>query len=389
MRNKALVVLFFTIFMDLMGFGLIIPILPIYAKELGATDAMVGLLGTSFSIMQFIFASFWGGLSDRYGRRPIMLASISIMVVAYLLFANATVLWLLFATRLLKGFGAANLSVAQAYISDIVPKEQRTKAFGIIGAAFGLGFIFGPSIGGIVNEYYGVSGVGYFAAGLSGINLLLAYFFLAETLKEPADSVNLFPNPFKDIFAFREVPEVNALFTINFVYILGFSMMQITSTLLWAEHFGLSEMHIGYTFAYIGFLAVVIQGGLIGYFNSWFGERNLLLFGTLLVAVGLFFMPFVPTDQFYLELLCMTLLSFGNALLTPTVSSLLTSYAPKDAQGKILGTNQSVGSLARVVGPAVGGAVYGMHFTYPYVLAGSITLVVSVLAFRLRKKMYA
>ena len=149
MKNKALVVLFFTIFMDLMGFGLIIPILPIYAKELGATDAMVGLLGTSFSIMQFIFASFWGRLSDRFGRRPIILASISIMMLAYILFANATVLWLLFATRLLKGFGAANLSVAQAYISDIVPKDERTKAFGIIGAAFGLGFIFGPSIGGL------------------------------------------------------------------------------------------------------------------------------------------------------------------------------------------------------------------------------------------------
>lgn len=388
MRNKALVVLFFTIFMDLMGFGLIIPILPIYAKELGATDAMVGLLGTSFSIMQFIFASFWGGLSDRFGRRPIILASISIMMLAYLLFANATVLWLLFATRLLKGFGAANLSVAQAYISDVVPKEERTKAFGIIGAAFGLGFIFGPSIGGVVNEYYGVSGVGYFAAGLSGLNLLLAYLFLGETLTEKATTVDLFPNPFKDIFRFRKSPEVNALFTINFVYILGFSMMQITSTLLWAEHFGLSELHIGYTFAYIGFLAVVIQGGLIGYFNSWFGERNLLLLGTILVALGLFFMPFVPKDQFYLELVCMTLLSFGNALLTPTVSSLLTTYAPEDAQGKILGTNQSVGSLARVVGPAVGGAVYGLHFTYPYVLAGSITLIVSVLALRLRKKMY-
>lgn len=143
MKNKALVVLFLTIFLDLMGFGLIIPILPIYAKTLGATDAMVGLLGASFSIMQFIFASFWGGLSDRYGRRPIMLISISIMIVAYILFANATVLWLLFATRLLKGFGAANLSVAQAYISDVVPVEKRTKAFGIIGAAFGLGFILG------------------------------------------------------------------------------------------------------------------------------------------------------------------------------------------------------------------------------------------------------
>jgi len=388
MKNKALAVLFLTIFLDLMGFGLIIPILPTYAKTLGATDALVGLLGTSFSIMQFLFASFWGGLSDRYGRRPIMLISISIMIIAYILFANATVLWLLFATRLLKGFGAANLSVAQAYISDVVPKEERTKAFGIIGAAFGLGFIFGPSIGGVLNEYYGVQGVGYFAAMLGGLNLVLAYFFLHETLQEKSTTVELFPNPFKDILRFRSISEVNALFTINFVYILGFSMMQITSTLLWAEHFGLSEMHIGYTFAYIGLLAVVIQGGLIGYFNTWFGERNLLIFGTVLVALGLFSMPFVPTDQFYFELVSLTLLSFGNALLTPTVSSLLTTFAPEGAQGKILGTNQSVGSLARVVGPAIGGLVYGWHYTYPYVLSGTITLVVSVLALRLRKRMY-
>ncbi len=388
MKNKALVVLFLTIFLDLMGFGLIIPILPIYAKTLGATDAIVGLLGASFSIMQFVFASFWGGLSDRYGRRPIMLISISIMIVAYILFANATVLWLLFATRLLKGFGAANLSVAQAYISDVVPAEKRTKAFGIIGAAFGLGFIFGPSIGGIVNEFHGVAGVGYFAAALGTLNLVLAWFFLDETLKVKSTSVQLFPNPFKDIIQFRAVPEINALFTINFVYVLGYSMMQITATLLWAEHFGLSELHIGYTFAYIGVLAVIIQGGLIGYFNTWFGEKNLLFFGTILVSMGLFSMPFVPTDKFYLELVSMTLLSFGNALLTPTVSTLLTTYAPDDAQGKILGTNQSVGSLARVLGPAIGGAAYGFHYSYPYILAGSIALVVSILALRLRRKLY-
>ena len=386
MRNKALAVLFLTIFLDLMGFGLIIPILPTYAKTLGATDAMVGLLGTSFSIMQFIFASFWGGLSDRFGRRPIMLISIAIMVVAYILFANATVLWLLFATRLLKGFGAANLSVAQAYISDVVPQKDRTKAFGVIGAAFGLGFIFGPSIGGVINEFYGVAGVGYFAAGLGTINFILAWLFLKESLKEKSDSIELFPNPFKDLVRFKHIPEVNALFTINFVYVLGFSMMQITATLLWAEHFGLSEMHIGYTFAYVGLLAVIIQGGLIGKFNTWFGERNLLVIGTLLAALGLFGMPFVPTDHFSLELVCMTFLSLGNALLTPTVSSLLSSFAPDGMQGKILGTNQSVGSLARVVGPAVGGLAYGWHFSYPYLLAGSISLIVSVLAIRLRRK---
>lgn len=389
MRNKALAVLFLTIFLDLMGFGLIIPILPIYAKDLGATDAMVGLLGASFSIMQFLFASFWGGLSDRYGRRPVMLTSILIMMVAYILFANATVLWLLFVTRLMKGFGAANLSVAQAYISDVVPQENRTKAFGIIGAAFGLGFIFGPSLGGILNEYFGVAGVGYFAASLSGLNFILAWFFLGETLKEKSKQSQLFPNPFKDIIRFKSTPEVSALFTINFVYILGFSMMQITSTLLWAEHFGLSEMHIGYTFAYIGILAVIIQGGLIGKFNTWFGERNLLVFGTILVSLGLFGMPFVPTDLFGLELFCLSFLSLGNALLTPTVSSLLSSFAPKDAQGKILGTNQSVGSLARVLGPAIGGAAYGFHYTYPYLLAGSITLIVSILAIRLRKKHFS
>jgi len=386
MKNKALAVLFLTIFLDLMGFGLIIPILPTYAKTLGATDAMVGLLGTSFSIMQFIFASFWGGLSDRFGRRPIMLISIAIMVVAYVLFANATVLWLLFATRLLKGFGAANLSVAQAYISDVVPQKDRTKAFGVIGAAFGLGFIFGPSIGGIINEFYGVAGVGYFAACLGTLNFILAWLFLKESLVEKSDSIELFPNPFKDLVRFKHIPEVNALFTINFVYVLGFSMMQITATLLWAEHFGLSEMHIGYTFAYVGLLAVIIQGGLIGKFNSWFGERNLLVIGTLLAAIGLFGMPFVPTEHFSLELVCMTFLSLGNALLTPTVSSLLSSFAPEGMQGKILGTNQSVGSLARVVGPAVGGVAYGWHFSYPYLLAGSISLIVSVLAVRLRKK---
>jgi len=230
--------------------------------------------------------------------------------------------------------------------------------------------------------------VGYFAAILGAVNLLSAYFFLDETLKVRSDKAILFPNPFKDIVRFKSIYEVNALFTINFVYILGFSMMQITSTLLWAEHFGLSEMHIGYTFAYIGLLAVIIQGGLIGQFNKWFGERNLLVFGTVLVAIGLFTMPFVPTDRFYFELISLTLLSFGNALLTPTVSTLLTTFAPEDAQGKILGTNQSVGSLARVVGPAIGGLVYGWHYTYPYVLSGSITLIVSVLAIRLRKNMY-
>lgn len=193
MRNKALAVLFLTIFLDLMGFGLIIPILPIYAKDLGATDAMVGLLGASFSIMQFLFASFWGGLSDRYGRRPVMLTSILITMVAYILFANATVLWLLFVTRLMKGFGAANLSVAQAYISDVVPQENRTKAFGIIGAAFGLGFIFGPSLGGILNEYFWRCGSRVFCSQFKRLEFYSCLVFLRRNLEREIQTKPIIP----------------------------------------------------------------------------------------------------------------------------------------------------------------------------------------------------
>lgn len=370
-----------------MGFGLIIPILPILSRDLGAPYWQIGTIAIMFPLMQFLFASFWGGLSDRFGRRPIMLTSIFITVIAYIFFAHANTIFLLFLSRALSGFGAANLSVAQAYISDVTTPENRTKSFGIIGAAFGLGFIFGPPIGGYLKENFGLIYVGYAAAGFSAINLIMAFFMLPESLKEFTASRKLFPNPFADVIAGFKTEKIGSLLLINFVYIAAFSMMQVTAALLWEEEYGLTEAEVGYTFSYIGILAVIIQGFLIGWFNKQLGERKLLLAGNLLMFTGLLFLPFVPQNLFVpLELILLAILSLGNSFLTPTINTLLSNNTARQDQGKILGTNQSVGSLARVLGPQIGTALYGITYFFPYVAAAIIMLLVAWLSYRLIKK---
>ncbi len=370
-----------------MGFGLIIPILPILSRELGAPYWQIGTIAIMFPLMQFLFASFWGGLSDRFGRRPIMLTSIFITVIAYIFFAHANTILLLFLSRALSGFGAANLSVAQAYISDVTTPENRTKAFGIIGAAFGLGFIFGPPIGGYLKENFGLIYVGYAAAGFSAINLIMAFFLLPESLKQFTASRKLFPNPFSDVIAGFRTEKIGSLLLINFVYIAAFSMMQVTAALLWEEEYDLTEAEVGYTFSYIGILAVIIQGFLIGWFNRKMGERKLLIAGNLLMFIGLLFLPFVPKGWFIpLELILLAILSLGNSFLTPTINTLLSNNTARQDQGKILGTNQSVGSLARVLGPQIGTALYGIAYYFPYVAAAIIMLLVAWLSFRLIRK---
>lgn len=384
---KPLTVLFFTIFLDLLGFGLIIPILPVYADELGAGGFVIGLLGASYSLMQFLFAPFWGGLSDRYGRRPIIMSSILLVAGSYLVFAHAVTLPLLFLSRILAGIGSANLSAAQAFISDVSTPENRAKNFGLIGAAFGLGFIFGPVAGGWLKEHYEVIGVGYVAAGLNALNLLMAFRWLPESLKQKDPAAPFFQNPFRNLGTQLRRPVISELLIINLVFISAFSMMQITAALLWRDKYGLNEAEIGYVFAFIGVSVALIQGTLIGKFQIWLGERRLLLIGCGLMAIGLWGIPHVPPNWFvpaeFLFLLCN---SFGNAFLTPTLVSLLSARAGKLEQGKVLGVNQSVASLARVIGPAIGGTLYGFHYSGPY-WAGSLLMVFTAfLALRLVRR---
>lgn len=386
-KSSPLFVLFLTVFIDLLGFGLIIPILPIYAKELGASGLVIGIIVGAFSLMQFFFASFWGGLSDRFGRRPIILTSIATMAISYIIFSQATTIALLIFARLLAGFGSANLSAAQAYISDVTTPENRTKAFGIIGAAFGMGFIFGPLIGGYVKEHFGLEYVGFTAVAFCLVNLVSAYFFLPESIAEKNPNSRIIPNPFGDLIDGFNKDIIRQLLVINFVFIVGFSLMQVTASLMWKEIYLLSEAEIGYVFAFIGILAVVIQGGLIGKINKKLGEKRMLVIGNVLMFIGLTSMPWVPVNDFIpYELITLVFISFGVAFLTPTINTLLSKVATEKEQGKYLGINQSFGSLARFIGPLIGGPLYGVSYHLPYVGSGVLMALTTGLSFYLVKR---
>ncbi|MFN4299528.1 MAG: MFS transporter [Thermaurantimonas sp.] len=383
----ALTVLFITVFLDLMGFGLIIPILPIFAKELGANGLVIGVVASSYSFMQFMFSGFWGSLSDRIGRRPVILISIVIMVVAYIVFANAGSIAVLLISRLLSGLGAANLSAAQAFISDVSTPDKKAKNFGLIGAAFGLGFIVGPPLGGWLKDSFGIEWVGYTAAIFSVANFLLAYFILPESLLTKNSTSSLWQNPFGNMVKVLRQSAVNQFFIINIIFITAFSMMQITAAILWHEKFRLSDAEVGYTFAFIGALAVVIQGSLLGKFTARFSEKSLLATGNLLMAVGLLAMPYIPVEWFVpLELLALALIGFGNAFINPMLSSLLSTEVSALQQGFYLGILQSSGSLARLIGPVIGGSLYDVHYTMPYVASFGLMLMSFYFSLKLSKK---
>ncbi len=385
--KAALTVLFITVFLDLLGFGLIIPILPIFAKELGASGLIIGVVASSYSLMQFLFSGFWGALSDRIGRRPVILISILIMVVAYLVFANAGSIIVLLISRLLSGLGAANLSAAQAFISDVSTPEKRAKNFGLIGAAFGLGFIVGPPLGGWLKDSFGIEWVGYTAALFSGFNFLLAYLILPESLLTKNFASPLWQNPFGNLVKVLQQASLNQFFIINIIFITAFSMMQITAAILWHEKYQLSDAQVGYTFAFVGVLAVVIQGTLLGKFTSRFNEKSLLATGNILLSIGLLSMPFVPIHLFVpLELLALTFIGFGNAFINPMLSSILSAEVSAMQQGFYLGILQSSGSLARLIGPVIGGSLYDVHYTMPYVAGAGLMLVSFGIAIRLHHR---
>ncbi len=379
MRSR-LAILFLTVFIDLLGFGLVIPILPTYAVQLGASAFEVGLVMAVYALMNFIFSPFWGTLSDRMGRRPVIAFTVFITALAFLLLANAHSLMLLFAARMLAGIGSANIAASQAYITDITPPDGRAKALGLIGAAFGIGFIFGPPVGGFIKEHFGMDAVGYTAMGLSLINLLLILLFLPESLKVKDATNKLEIKPVAQAIRALRNERFRDLFLTSFIYITAFSMMQITVALLWAEHYALSEAQIGYMFAFIGFASAVVQGTMVGWLTRTFGEPRLMVFGCVLMGIGLFTIPFVPEEYFMpLALVPIAMLALANGCLMPSITSLLSRNASEKEQGQVLGMNQSFGSLARIAGPTAGGMLYGWHYTGPYV--GGAVLMGGALVF--------
>jgi multidrug resistance protein len=384
MKNKSpIFVLFITILIDLLGFGLIIPILPIFAIELKATSLQIGLIAGLYSLMNFLFAPFWGTLSDKIGRRPVMLLSIMVTMLAYVFFAFTHSLTFLIVSRIFAGIGSANISAAQAYISDITEPKDRAKNMGLIGAAFGLGFIFGPPVGGYLKSISGTGSVdlvGYVAAGLCAFNLLLAYFYLPESIKEKQPAKIFRFRPITDLLFELKKPIISELFIINFIFVCAFSMMQITASILWIERYLFNEKQVGFVFMFIGLTSAIVQGGFVGKLTKMFGEKKLLLIGSVLMVVGLGTLPFAPVDMFYLQLISLTCIALANGCLSPSLTSLLSQIADRNEQGQVLGMNQSFGALARVAGPALGGLLYDVDYTLPYIVGGIIMIVAYYLA---------
>lgn len=369
MRRSPLIVIFTTVFIDLIGFGIVIPVLPFYAEGtmFNATPRMVGLLFASYSIMQLIFSPVLGGLSDKHGRRPVLLLSIIGTGIGFLVLGFARTIFMLFVGRILDGITGGNISTAQAYIADITTTENRAKGMGLIGAAFGLGFIFGPAIGGILSQW-GIHVPFIFAAVLCFVNAILLYFTLPETVTpdHPAKNRAAGGRSLRHVLNSFKQPRLAFVLVIYFLFIVAFSIMTTSFSLYTMFRFGYDATHTGYLFAYVGLIAVIIQGGLIGRLVKRFGELPLVIFGALCFAVSLFAVPFVGPAAGGLAGLLIGggVFSMGNSLATPALTSLASKSVGPAEQGVVLGVTQSVASLARAVGPFLAAVLINSSVAY-------------------------
>lgn len=358
MKRSPLIVIFTTVFIDLVGFGIVIPVLPFYAEGsiFNATPRTVGLLFASYSIMQLIFAPILGGLSDRHGRRPVLLISIIGTGIGFLILGLANSLLLLFIGRILDGITGGNISTAQAYIADVTTKEDRAKGMGLIGAAFGLGFIFGPAIGGILSRW-GIHVPFFFAAALCFANAVLLYFTLPETVTpdHPARTSAARGRGISQLIRSLKQPRLAYVLIIYFMFIVAFSIMTTSFSLYVMFRFGYDAQHTGYIFAYVGLVSVIVQGGLIGRLVKRFGELPLVIIGALCFSLSLFAVPYVgPAAGGLLGLLIGGgVFALGNSLATPALTSLASKSVGESEQGTVLGVTQSIASLARAVGPSI------------------------------------
>ena len=378
-KNKAAIgILMLTIFLDLLGFGVIIPLLPDYARSFGATAGMVGALVAGYSFMQFIFGPILGTLSDRIGRKPVLLGTIAINGVAFTIFGLAGSLLMLFIARLVSGIAAANLSVAQASLADTTPPAERAKVFGLIGAAFGMGFVFGPPLGATIAGTLGNGAVGFCVAGLCALNFVSAFLFLRETRDTQAVQANTRDG---HIFAsLREAPAVRRLFAVMFLFTLGFSVMPVIGALIFADRFGLTAVQIGYVFTLIGVATAGVQAA-IGPLAKQFGERSVLLVGLIFVGAGIASLPFVPVEMFlWLGLPALVIYAFGHAFVHPTLTALVAAETDDARQGTVLGELQAAGSLALVIGPLCAGYLYDASLSIPFMITGAVLFIAVIMA---------
>src|SRR3954452_17851187 len=380
--RSPLFVLFLTVFIDLVGFGIVIPILPLYAEHFHASPIAIGWLTGIYSGMQIIFTPILGKLSDRFGRRPVLFVSIVGTAIGFALMGMAQSLTLLFVARILAGITGGNIAIPQAYIADVTAPEKRSRAMGLIGAAFGLGFTFGPLIGGLMSRI-SYSAPFFFSAGLAVLNAALVYLILPESLSrehrarphEKAGMIEVFRHGRGAMFAI--------VIGTYFFLIVGFSIMTTLFALFTERRFGYDAQANGYLFGFVGIVSVIVQGGLIGRLIKMFGEVALARTGMILTAISLALLPLCNGLGFLL--LVSAGLSAGTGFASPPLSGLASQMVESNWQGRALGLFQSAGSIARLLGPLLGGWLLTFdlsaplpHYGFSPFLAGAALCFVGV-----------
>lgn len=409
MKRPSLLVIFLTVFIDLIGFGIVVPMVQVYSRHFGAHGFVIGVIIASFSAMQFFSSPIWGRLSDRLGRRPILLISTAGAALSYVLFAvssgmeNHTVaLWLMVLSRVIAGICGGNITVAQAYVADISEPEQRSRRMGLIGVAFGLGFILGPVIGGVSLKYFGITGPGWVAATLCALNFLLALAILVESRKPSSEHLQPRPHLEQWIHTLTR-PKVGVLVVVFFVATFCFSCFESTLLLLVSDNFNLniqtnetSAATMVYLFAYCGIIGVLIQGGAIGRLVKQMGEIRLIALSLMLTGVSFIPLPFIKGQAilswgvlvrpegipWVLMLIALALLSVGSSLTRPPLFGLLSNLTPAHEQGATIGVAQSAGSLARIAGPVFATTLLHYSPPVPYLACAAVLIVMAIIVSR-------
>jgi MFS transporter, DHA1 family, tetracycline resistance protein len=406
-RKPSMFVVFLTVFVDLIGFGIVVPLVPLYSRDFGA-GPWLGVILASFSAMQFVFSPIWGRLSDRYGRRPILLISTAGASLSYVLFAigsglanHQLALATLVISRMVAGACGGNITVAQAYIADITPPENRSKRMGLIGMAFGLGFIFGPIISGVALQLGNSSTPGWAAAAICAVNFILAFFILAESLKPDSGHVAARPR-FAQWAHTLGRPGIGMLILIFFLSTVAFSCFESTLALLVNDDFKLGitvdetkpVATVIWLFVFCGVISAFIQGGMIGRMVRLLGEPKLIAVSLFLTGAALVWLPLIKGNgalkwaavfnlsdwQWIKMLLALALLAVGAGLTRAPVFGLLSNLAPANEQGATIGVAQSAGSLARIVGPLFAATLYVYAHEMPYLICGGISILTGLLA---------
>ncbi len=373
-------VIFFTVLIDLIGFGIVMPILPFYAQRFGASGLAYGAVLGVYSFMQFVATALLGKLSDRIGRRPVLLTTMLFNAAGYALFAFAGSYWVLFLSRVVSGFAGGNISVAQAYMADITTRAERSRGMGIVGAAFGIGFSAGPALGGLADHFLGHRWPGLVGVGLSLANFVSAYFILPESLKHELRV----KRPLFDLNHIGHAiarPRLRPLMAVWALVPLGFAGYTAALPYRAMDALGWKQLQLTFLFIIIGVTAAAVQGYFFGKVVRRTGERTLVIIGTFGMAASIAIVPFLPSSA--LLYVWTFVLAVSNSLFSPAATGLVSVYADPNEQGTILGAAQAISALGRTVGPPLIGKVYDVSQVMSFVLAGFFMAIAGLAAFRL------